>query len=171
LHWDRDGRVRGVDDYYDDDGDDEEEEEEEKKEVEDKGVEEEEVEEKKVEEIQMGVVSNDWTVTIDGVGYIPESLDSITIGYAKAPLKMANYPHPGVDTQAYLLAGNVGVERHDTGGKITVQPVSGWFIYAPVDTNHTVGPWMGNMGELMDIAVGIESCKGSDKKEDEVKDL
>jgi hypothetical protein len=171
LHWDRDGRVRGVDDYYDDDGDDEEEEEEEKKEVEDKGVEEEEVEEKKLEEIQMGVVSNDWTVTIDGVGYIPESLDSITIGYAKAPLKMANYPHPGVDTQAYLLAGNVGVERHDTGGKITVQPVSGWFIYAPVDTNHTVGPWMGNMGELMDIAVGIESCKGSDKKEDEVKDL
>ncbi|KAM0487417.1 hypothetical protein ACHAP7_001930 [Fusarium lateritium] len=151
LHWDRDGRVRGVvEDYYDD---------------------EEEVEVKQVEEIQMGVVSNDWTVTIDGVGYIPESLDSMTIGYAKAPLKMVNYPHPGVDTQAYLLAGNIGVVRHDTDGKITAQPVSGWFVYAPVDTNYTVGPFMGNMDELEDIAVGIESCKRPTKKEDEVKDL
>jgi hypothetical protein len=153
LHWDRDGRVRGVEDYYDDDEEEEKE------------------EEREVEEIQMGVVSNDWTVTIDGVGYIPESLDSMTIGYAKAPLKMLNYPHPGVDTQAYLLAGNIGVERHDIDGKITGQPVSGWFIYAPVDTNYTVGPFMGNTNELMDIAVGFESCKGTTKKEDEVKDL
>ncbi|KAM0185396.1 hypothetical protein ACHAPI_012188 [Fusarium lateritium] len=156
LHWDRDGRVRVVvEDYYDDD----EEEEEVKEEV------------KGAEEIQIGVVSNDWTVTIDGVGYIPESLDSMTIGYAKAPLKMVDYPHPGVDTQAYLLSGNIGVVRHDTDGKITAQPVSGWFVYAPVDTNYTVGPFIGNMNELADIAVGIESCKGATKKEDEVKDL
>ncbi|KAM0345584.1 hypothetical protein ACHAPU_006237 [Fusarium lateritium] len=151
LHWDRDGRVRGVyESFYDDEEDEEE--------------------EVKMEEKQMGIVSNDWTVTIDGVEYVPESLGDITIGYAKAPFKMVNYPHPGVDTQAYLLAGNIGVERADTKGRITAQPISGWFMYAPVDTNHTVGPFMGNTDELGEIAVGIESCKRTAKK-DEVNEL
>ncbi|KAF4987415.1 hypothetical protein FGRMN_10376 [Fusarium graminum] len=150
LHWDRDGGTRGAyENFYED---------------------EEEEEEIKVEEIQMGIVSNDWTVTIDGVEYVPESLDAITIGYAKAPFEMVNYPHPGVDTQAYLLAGNIGVERQDTDGKITAQPISGWFMYVPVDTNYTVGPFMGNADELGDMAVGIESCKRTTKK-DEVDDL
>ncbi|KAF5656628.1 hypothetical protein FHETE_10905 [Fusarium heterosporum] len=149
LHWDRDGRVRGVyKDFYDD----------------------EEEEEAKVEEIQMSFVSNDWTVTIDGVEYVPESLDDIAIGYAKAPFKMVNHPRPGVDTLAYLLAGNVGVEREDTDGKVTAQPISGWFMYAPVDTNYTVGPFVGNTDELGDIAVGIERCKGTTQKA-EVNDL
>ncbi|KAM0546010.1 hypothetical protein ACHAPJ_011024 [Fusarium lateritium] len=151
MHFDRRGRVRGVVDVYDDD--------------------EEEEEEIVEEEPQMGIFPNDWSLTIDGVGYIPESLEDIAIGYAKAPLKMLNYPTPGVDTQAYLLAGNIGVERKDIEGRVTAQPVSGWFIYVPVDANHTTGPDFGSGVELEGIAVGIKTCKGTREKEYEVKDL
>ncbi|KAF4962481.1 hypothetical protein FSARC_9434 [Fusarium sarcochroum] len=156
MHFDRMGRVRGVAEVYDDDDDEEEM-------AEEKGSNE--------EAPEMGIFPNDWSVTIDGVGYIPESLEDIAIGYAKAPLKMVNYPIPGVDTQAYLLAGNIGIEREDIEGRITAQPVSGWFIYAPVDSNHTTGPDFGSGVELEDIAVGIKTCKGTKEKEDEVKDL
>ncbi|KAF4459854.1 hypothetical protein FALBO_13383 [Fusarium albosuccineum] len=108
------------------------------------------------------------TVTLDGVIYVPESLEDITIGYAKAPLKMVDYPVPGTDTQAYLLAGNVGIEREEKEGMVTGRPVSGWFMYAPVDFNHTTGPDFGERMELEDIAVGIDTCKGTRVVETEV---
>ncbi|KAH7250302.1 uncharacterized protein BKA55DRAFT_511448 [Fusarium redolens] len=155
MHWDRDGKVRGVED--------------------------------KKEEVQIGIFPNDWTVTIDGQSYIPCTLSDISIGYAKAPLTMKNHPSPGVDTQAYLLAGNVGVEKKNTPGGVMAQPVSGWFIYAGVDANYSAGPWFGSGEELGGIAGGIVSCKaaldndkngdekegvkGEDEKEEEVKDL
>ncbi|RGP76445.1 hypothetical protein FLONG3_5330 [Fusarium longipes] len=134
-------------------------------------AEEEEEEEQSIkEEPQLGIYPNDWNVIIDGQGYIPLSLSDVSTGYAKAPLKMRNYPHPGVDTEAYILAGNVGVERSEEGGKVTAQPVSGWFVYAPVDANYTVGPFFGSSSEMESIAVGIEGCKAT-KGEEEVKEL
>jgi hypothetical protein len=147
--FDRNGRRRGFDPWKDD---------------------EDEEEETVKEEPQMGIFPNDWNVIIDGQEYIPLSLSDVSTGYAKAPLKMKNYPYPGVDTETYILAGNIGVERSEEGGKVTAQPISGWFVYGPVDTNHTVGPFFGSGSELESIAVGIESCKAT-KGEEEVKDL
>ncbi|KAF9768286.1 hypothetical protein IL306_014419 [Fusarium sp. DS 682] len=174
MHWDRSGKVRGVvEDWYDDEDDDEENADGEKKE-EVKVAEEEE----KKEEVQMGIFPDDWSVTIDGQSYTPSSISDISIGYAKAPLTMKHYPEPGVDTQAYLLAGNIGVEKKMTPGGVMAQPVSGWFMYAPVDTNYSVGPMFGNWDELAGLAEGVVSCKAEEggvnedvDDEEEVKDL
>ncbi|KAG7417273.1 hypothetical protein DER46DRAFT_118895 [Fusarium sp. MPI-SDFR-AT-0072] len=168
MHWDRDGKVRGVyEDWYDNWDDEEEEEAGEK-------VEEVKKEEVKIEEeVQIGIFPNDWTVTIDGQSYIPCTLSDISIGYAKAPLTMKNYPSPGVDTQAYLVAGNVGVEKKNTPGGVMAQPVSGWFVYAGVDGNYSAGPWIGSREELEGIAGGIVSCKATleaSSKDREVKE-
>ncbi|XEV06107.1 hypothetical protein FSHL1_011394 [Fusarium sambucinum] len=153
--FDRNGRRRGYDAWKDYDEDEEE------KEI-------------VKEEPHMGIFPNDWTVIMDGQQYLPLSLSDVSTSYAKAPVTMRGYPHPGVDMEAYILAGNVGVERIEEGGKVTAQPVSGWFAYGPVNSNHTVGPLFGDGGELESIAVGIEGCKATKKatkKEEEVKDL
>ncbi|KAF7550642.1 hypothetical protein G7Z17_g5582 [Cylindrodendrum hubeiense] len=101
------------------------------------------------------------TVNLDGIVYASESLEDVRVGYAKAPLKMVDYPHPGVDTQAYLLAGNVGVRNwKDERGEAMVQPGSAWFMYAPVDWNHTAGPGLGDWRELEAIAESVGSCLG-----------
>ncbi|KAF5632745.1 hypothetical protein F52700_6282 [Fusarium sp. NRRL 52700] len=162
MHWNRDGKVRGVYEDWWDNWDDEEEEE---------SAEKVKKEEKAEEEVQMGIFPNDWTVTIDGQSYVPCTLSDISIGYAKAPLTMKNYPSEGVDTQAYLVAGNVGVEKRNTPGGIMAQPVSGWFVYAGVDANYSAGPWVGSGEELGGIAGGIVSCKAATEGTDgEVKE-
>ncbi|RSL52696.1 hypothetical protein CEP54_010785 [Fusarium duplospermum] len=101
------------------------------------------------------------SVVLDGVVYEPEAMEGITIGYAKAPLRMVDYPTPGTDTMAYLLAGNVGVERKEEEGRVTARPVSGWFMYTPANANSTAGPLFGNRRELEVIAEGIDTCKGT----------
>ncbi|KAF4419343.1 hypothetical protein FACUT_11511 [Fusarium acutatum] len=191
MYWDRDGKVRGVyEDWYDNwDDEDEEEAGEKVEEVkkDDTKAEEKKEEVKVEEEVQIGIFPNDWSITIDGQSYIPITLSDISIGYAKAPLTMKNYPSQGIDTQAYLVAGNVGVEKKNTPGGVMAQPVSGWFVYEGVDANYSAGPWMGSGEELGGIAGGIVSCKaaldesGKDEevkegvkegvKEEEVKDL
>ncbi|ENH71712.1 hypothetical protein FOC1_g10003956 [Fusarium oxysporum f. sp. cubense race 1] len=131
------------------------------------------VEEEKKEEVQIGIFPNDWSITIDGQSYVPCTLSDISIGYAKAPLTMKNYPSPGADTQAYLVAGNVGVEKKNTPGGVMAQPVSGWFVYAGVDANYSAGPWLGSGEELGGIARGIVSCKAAleaSGKDGEVKE-
>ncbi|KAF5713785.1 hypothetical protein FMUND_7764 [Fusarium mundagurra] len=166
MYWDRDGKVRGVyEDWYDN-WDDEDEEAGEK-------VEEVKKDEAKVEEVEMGIFPNDWSLTIDGQSYIPITLSDISIGYAKAPLTMKNYPSEGVDTQAFLVAGNVGVEKKNTPVGVTAQPVSGWFVYEGIEANYSAGPWMGSGEELGGIAGGIVSCKAAieeDGKDGEVKE-
>ncbi|PCD31926.1 hypothetical protein QX201_009043 [Fusarium graminearum] len=154
--FDRNGRRRGYDAWQAYDEDDEEEDGEEKETVK--------------EEPQMGIFATDWSIVMDGQKYISLSLSDISTGYAKTPVKLKDYPYPGVDTEVYILAGNVGVERIEDKGKVTAQPVSGWFAYGPVNTNHTVGPFIGSAIEMESIAVGIESCKAT-KGEEEVKDL
>ncbi|KAK7420537.1 hypothetical protein QQX98_002736 [Neonectria punicea] len=103
------------------------------------------------------------TVTLDGVVYVAEALEDVSVGYAKAPLTMVDYPRAGQDTRAYVLAGNVGVRRErDAEGWVVARPGSAWFLYAPTgDGNYTVGPGAGDRGELEGIAVGIDGCRGS----------
>ncbi|KAK2688589.1 hypothetical protein QWA68_012723 [Fusarium oxysporum] len=172
MHWDRDGKVRGIyEDWYDNWDDEDEQESGEK--VEEVKRDEVKVEEEKKEEVQIGIFPNDWSITIDGQSYVPCTLSDISIGYAKAPLTMKNYPSPGVDTQAYLVAGNVGVEKKNTPGGVMAQPVSGWFVYAGVDANYSAGPWLGSGEELGGIAGGIVSCKAAleaSGKDGEVKE-
>ncbi|KAM6478321.1 hypothetical protein HDV62DRAFT_400799 [Trichoderma sp. SZMC 28011] len=71
-------------------------------------------------------------LVLDGIPYFSTELDDVPVGYAKAPLKMLDYPVQGTDSMAYLLAGNVGVQRlavasSETPGqedfKVTAQPM------------------------------------------------
>jgi hypothetical protein len=105
---------------------------------------------------------SDNTVTLDGVPYISEDLQQLPVGYAKVPLKMLDYPQVGTDTMAYLLAGNVGVKRTPAESNedfITAQPVSAWFMYAPVETNYTTGPPYGDRWEMETIADAFDVCR------------
>lgn len=86
-------------------------------------------------------------VQLDGVVYLRHALDRLPVGYAKVPLKMLDYPKGGQDTMSYLLAGNVGMKREKPEGGalgefIKVQPLSAWFMYAPVDEDaeEVMGP-------------------------------
>lgn len=108
----------------------------------------------------LGDFRSDGSVTLDGITYVPEELESLPVGYAKAPLKMLDYPSAGTNTQAYVLAGNVGVRRtlREDGEGVTAQPLSAWFMYAPVDTNATSGSWYGSSAELEGIARGFDAC-------------
>ncbi|KAI9151353.1 hypothetical protein HJFPF1_08555 [Paramyrothecium foliicola] len=102
------------------------------------------------------------SITLDGITYFSQELTSLSVGYAKAPLKMLDYPEVGTDTMSYLLAGNVAVKRQapkKKGGFVKAQPLSAWFLYAPVDTNVTTGPRYGQYKELEDIARGFKVCQ------------
>lgn len=90
-------------------------------------------------------------------------LEDVTIGYAKAPLKMMDYPGPGENTSAFLLAGNIGVHRQtDEGGRVLARPLSSWYLYAPVNSsqNATTGPIYGNGRELYDLQGDFSDCTG-----------
>lgn len=108
----------------------------------------------------------DNVVTVDGVRYFPTSMNSFVIGYAKAPLKMQDYPEAGKDTKAYVLAGNIGINRTLADGNkyVTTKPMSSWFLYAPQDANHTVKSPYGSNLELLDTVNAMkaqESCPGN----------
>ncbi|CAH0043546.1 unnamed protein product [Clonostachys solani] len=97
-------------------------------------------------------------VVLDGVTYVQESLFTIPIAYAKVPMKMIDYPKGGIDTKAYLLAGNVAVNRTKTSDEkfVRAQPLSAWFMYAPVDSDYKAEyPLYGSHSELVDIGKAI----------------
>ncbi|KAL2204624.1 hypothetical protein CC79DRAFT_1323417 [Sarocladium strictum] len=104
---------------------------------------------------------SDSTTTVGNVTYAAAALDDLPTGYAKAPLKMLDYPVPGKSTQAFLLAGNIGVQRSGAsdGGWVTAQPMSSWFMYAPVDANATTPRQYGSALELQAITEGVRSCQ------------
>lgn len=119
-------------------------------------------------EAEQEFVPSDRDVVLDGVPYFSTPLDDVPVGYAKAPLKMLDYPRQGGDSMAYLLAGNVGVRRlavasSDTPGleqwKVTAQPMSAWFLFGPVNASVETGPWYGNGGELARAAAGLGMCE------------
>ncbi|KAK3186341.1 hypothetical protein K4F52_004879 [Lecanicillium sp. MT-2017a] len=97
-------------------------------------------------------------VTLDGVTYVPQPMDHLPVGYAKAPLKMLDYPKKGVDSRAFLLAGNVGVNRTaaaEDGGYVVAQPMSSWFLFGPVEKDYKSGPGYGSIDELRTIYDGL----------------
>lgn len=100
------------------------------------------------------------TTTLGNVTYTPQALNGLPTGYAKVPLKMLNYPVEGKSTQAYLLAGNVGmVRKMGEEGWIEAHPMSSWFMYAPVKTNETTeGQIYGSALELQALRNAADSC-------------
>ncbi|KID97195.1 hypothetical protein MAJ_06805, partial [Metarhizium majus ARSEF 297] len=101
-------------------------------------------------------------VRFDGVAYTRVDIDHIPVGYAKAPLKMLDYPNRGKDTQAYVLAGNIGIKRtisNPTGKgakpQVLAEPMNSWFLYGPVDANFTTGPEYGNFSEVKSAATSL----------------
>ncbi|KAG6041168.1 hypothetical protein E4U41_005806 [Claviceps citrina] len=100
-----------------------------------------------------GAVVGDGDTKLDGVSYERVRVDRIPVGYAKAPLKMLNFPHSGVDTMAYVLAGNIGIKRTVKGTKeVLAEPLNAWFLYGPVKTNFTTGPEYGNFSDAESLA-------------------
>ncbi|KAK0386004.1 hypothetical protein NLU13_5841 [Sarocladium strictum] len=104
---------------------------------------------------------SEYTTTVGNVTYAPQALNDLPTGYAKAPLKMLDYPAPGESTQAFLLAGNIGVQRSvaSEGGWATAKPMSSWFMYAPVDANATTPRTYGSAIELQDLTEDARTCQ------------
>ncbi|PFH63149.1 hypothetical protein XA68_17258 [Ophiocordyceps unilateralis] len=98
-------------------------------------------------------------VKLQGISYYSASLNSLPVGYAKAPLKMLNYPTKGTNSMAYVLAGNLGIARaEDRSTGVQSQPLSAWFLYGPVDVNATSQAF-GNGDELFGIFHGLrDNC-------------
>ncbi|OAA76581.1 hypothetical protein LEL_06265 [Akanthomyces lecanii RCEF 1005] len=104
-------------------------------------------------------------VTLDGVQYHPQPMDKLPVGYAKVPMKMLDFPEPGTDSDAFLLAGNIGVNRTASinGGYTRAQPMSSWFMYGPVDKSYNVTTIRGSYKELQTLTNGMavqQSCPG-----------
>ncbi|ATY67497.1 hypothetical protein A9K55_000321 [Cordyceps militaris] len=98
-------------------------------------------------------------VVLDGIAYHPHPMDKLPVGYARVPLKMLDFPEPGTNSDAYLVAGNMGVNRTAggaPGGYTRAQPMSAWFLYGPVDKNaEQTGP-LGSFSELNALAAGMK---------------
>lgn len=96
---------------------------------------------------------------LDNVTYAHVDVSKITVGYAKAPLKMLDYPRPGVNTMAYVLAGNIGIRRTKDAKGVLAEPLNSWFLYGPVNSTFKTGPEYGNFSELESIPRAlVSSC-------------
>ncbi|QPH09586.1 hypothetical protein C2857_000454 [Epichloe festucae Fl1] len=96
-----------------------------------------------------GTMAGEDDAKLDGVSYTRVGVDNIPVGYAKAPLKMLDFPKPGTNTMAYVLAGNVGIRRTKNGTKgVLAEPLNSWFLYGPVKSNFTTGPEYGNFTDM-----------------------
>lgn len=101
-----------------------------------------------------GAEADEDAVRLDDIAYSRVSVDQIPVGYAKAPIRMLDYPGPGMTTSAYVLAGNIGVRRteNDTTKEVLAEPLNSWFLYGPVSVNYTTGPEYGNFSEVEGVA-------------------
>ena len=115
-------------------------------------------------------------LTLDGIKYASIGIDSIPIGYARAPFIMRNFS--GQDEfPAYVMAGTLGkkitpgapngyVKALERAGKdsliasanssdhSTLQPLSAWMLYGPVNHNATNSRWITET-ELGELVLGI----------------
>ncbi|KAF4506003.1 hypothetical protein G6O67_006132 [Ophiocordyceps sinensis] len=115
--------------------------------------------------VPAGVPGSQGDTKLSGVAYHRVNLAQLPVGYAKAPLKMLDYPSPGVDSMAYVLAGNIGIARAEVvpkagapnRGGVLAQPLSAWFLYGPVDVNATMSGGVGSRGELDGIYRGLRA--------------
>ncbi|PHH61643.1 hypothetical protein CDD81_8107 [Ophiocordyceps australis] len=97
---------------------------------------------------------------LGNVKYVAVKIDQLPISYAKVPVKLENYPGlPGQQT-AYLLAGNIGVFRTVNRAQtaVSAEPMSGWYMYGPVDPKESLKTNPGNMDELTHIEVQFGKC-------------
>lgn len=119
-------------------------------------------------------------VTVGGVRYFPDGMERLVVGYAKAPFTMLDYPSTGQKTAAYLLAGNIGINRtsvstlrsaSEVAGKhdfAMARPMSSWFLFAPVDTTPKDGGYYGSIDELRDSIGAMKAqpeCPGNRPKQ------
>ncbi|KAG5984955.1 hypothetical protein E4U55_002362 [Claviceps digitariae] len=106
-----------------------------------------------------GTMAGENVTTLDGVSYPRVGNNKIPVGYAKAPLKMIDFPRRGVDTMAYVLAGNIGIRRTVNGTnnkEILAQPLNSWFLYGPVESNFMTGPEFGNFTDLESLGKPLD---------------
>jgi hypothetical protein len=111
-----------------------------------------------------GTVAQPDDVRLDNVAYTRVNIEHIPVGYAKAPLVMLDYPRRGENTTAYLLAGNIGINRTTSHtmvrrGKheVLAEPLSSWFLYGPVDVDFKTGPEYGNFSDVEGIAASLRA--------------
>lgn len=103
-------------------------------------------------------VEKELQLVLDGVAYFLETLKDVPVGYAKAPLKMMDYPNPGANVGVQRLAVTLR-DGPGEGWKVTAQPMSAWFLYGPVDETVKTGPGYGNGDELLRMAAGLGMCE------------
>ncbi|RDA87012.1 hypothetical protein CP532_6710 [Ophiocordyceps camponoti-leonardi (nom. inval.)] len=88
--------------------------------------------------VPVGMSARGDEVKIDDIPYYSAGLNTLPVGYAKAPLKMLDYEGHGDNKMAYVLGGNIGIARGSARmAGVQAQPLSGWFLYGPVDVNST----------------------------------
>ncbi|XP_044714465.1 uncharacterized protein HRG_11987 [Hirsutella rhossiliensis] len=116
--------------------------------------------------VPAGVPAAEGDTTLDGITYYRANLNQLPVGYAKAPLKLLDYPTPGTSSMAYVLAGNIGIARAEVASKagsrsrggVLAQPLSAWFLYGPVDVNATQ-----TQSDVGSRARSTESTRAPDK--------
>ncbi|ODA79322.1 hypothetical protein RJ55_04915 [Drechmeria coniospora] len=124
-----------------------------------------------VQDAQGAIQASGGDVKLDSMTYMSRSLDGIPVGYAKVPVKLLDHPLQGLDTNAFVLGGNIGVRRTETSAEgtsadgrkgVLAQPLSAWFLYEAVEQEETRGlGGYGSMRELYDIRDALsksESC-------------
>lgn len=102
--------------------------------------------------------SSRFGVKLGEVRYPARDVTKLPISYAKVPLYLEDYPKTSQTTDVYLLAGNIGVRRTVSEGWVTAKPMSGWFIYGPVDYEHAVTKNPGSYGELLLLKDEFRQC-------------
>ncbi|KAF4583147.1 DUF4419 domain protein [Ophiocordyceps camponoti-floridani] len=97
-------------------------------------------------------------VQIDGITYYSAGLNTLPVGYARAPLKMMDYPEPGTNSMAYVVAGNLGIARRQIRpAGVKSQPLSAWFLYGPVNLNATWSMGAVSGDEIMSAYNGLKA--------------
>ena len=120
-------------------------------------------------------------VELDGVKYPSFDITKLPMGYARAPFIMRNFngeerfpayvasgtlgkqilqgPPPGYAAALGRVGGNTTLVS-DPSSHSTIQPLSAWMLYGPVDHNATQGRW-DSEDELRDIISGTRANMGS----------
>lgn len=98
---------------------------------------------------------------LDGKKYMAQPMDKLYVGYAKAPLKMINYPEPGVDTMAYVVGGNIGINRTVVAKNepVQLQPMSSWYLVVNGRNETSRRSDHGSFSELQGIARDFDDQK------------
>ncbi|RDA94119.1 hypothetical protein CP533_6603 [Ophiocordyceps camponoti-saundersi (nom. inval.)] len=94
---------------------------------------------------------------VGGIRYRTHEIEDLPLSYAKVPVKLINFPGLSPETKAYLLAGNIGVQRTlMTDGKALATPLSSWYMYTTVEPFRMPEYIFGEVGV---INRHIEQCK------------